>query len=156
MDQRQVRPERTHWRDEALSLRHREYGWNVPAVDLDFPLIEYDHAEPVALIEHKNEHAHVDLGSSGIVAIGKAGDRAKLPLYVIRYADDFGWWHIMPANGVARAQMAKVAQPFVVDELTYVTFLYRLRKRTPPREVLLHVCELRRMEPPKWVTDLTA
>ena len=33
-----VRAERTHWRDEALSERHRLWGYDCPAVDVDFLL----------------------------------------------------------------------------------------------------------------------
>lgn len=38
-------PERTGWRDENLSRRHREWGFHCPAVDLGFLLIEYDTGE---------------------------------------------------------------------------------------------------------------
>ena len=35
----EVRPERTGWRDEKLSQRHRMWGWDCPAVDIDFLLL---------------------------------------------------------------------------------------------------------------------
>jgi hypothetical protein len=60
--------ERTGWRDEELSLRHRLYwGRDCPAVDVDFMLsdapemfddnfrlVEYYHSKPKALIEYKH------------------------------------------------------------------------------------------------------
>ena len=52
-----VRAERTGWRDQALSDRHREWGFNCPSVDLDFLMVEYNIGLPVALVEYKNERA---------------------------------------------------------------------------------------------------
>lgn len=39
--------ERTGWRDERLSRRHREWGFDCPMVDCDFIAVEFDHKEPV-------------------------------------------------------------------------------------------------------------
>jgi hypothetical protein len=47
--QLRVRPERTRWRDEALSARHRKWGFHCPAVDLDLILCEYDTAHVAAI-----------------------------------------------------------------------------------------------------------
>ena len=48
----EVRQERTGWRDEALSKRHRDWGWDCPAIDIDFLMIEYDKGKSVALVEY--------------------------------------------------------------------------------------------------------
>ena len=49
-----VRQERTNWRDQELSARHRTWGFNCPAVDLDFLMVEYNIGKPVGLIEYKH------------------------------------------------------------------------------------------------------
>lgn len=59
--------ERTGWRDQELSNRHRTWGHDCPAEDVDFlldtqptmfndsfRLVEYYHARPKALIEYKH------------------------------------------------------------------------------------------------------
>src|ERR1700676_3377212 len=45
--------ERSGWRDQEISARHRDWGTDCPAVDIDFFLTEYNHGKPVALIEYK-------------------------------------------------------------------------------------------------------
>lgn len=46
-----MKEEKWGMRDQDLSERHRLYGYNLPCVDLDFPLLEFHHEKPVALIE---------------------------------------------------------------------------------------------------------
>ena len=48
-------------RDAWLSGRHRVWGSNVPAMDLDFILAEYDRCVPIALIDYKHERATINL-----------------------------------------------------------------------------------------------
>lgn len=37
-----VAEERNGWRDERISKRHRQWGRDCPAVDIDFLMLEYD------------------------------------------------------------------------------------------------------------------
>ena len=53
-----VKQERTNWRDEALSQRHRQWGWNCPGLDLDFVFLEYDKGRAVAVVEYKTKTRH--------------------------------------------------------------------------------------------------
>ena len=50
------RTERLGWRDERLSERHGHWGFNCPAVDLDFVMLEYNHGKPCALVEYKHKN----------------------------------------------------------------------------------------------------
>jgi hypothetical protein len=43
------------WRDEAISQRHRLWGFNCPAVDIDFLMIEYDQGKPAACVSRLYE-----------------------------------------------------------------------------------------------------
>jgi hypothetical protein len=123
-----VRPERTGWRDEALSRKHREWGWDCPAVDLDFILVEYDQGLPVAVIEYKHENAKpVSLTHPSYMALAILGERADLPIFVVRYADDFSWWEVQAINTVATAILSTLRR---VSESQYVKFLHWLRGRT--------------------------
>lgn len=130
----QVRPERTGWRDEAISRRHRLYGWDCPAVDIDFLVLEYDAAEPVALVEFKNEHAaFADPRHPSYRALRKLADRAGVPFFGVRYASDFSWFRVLPLN---RRALGRLPAKAVMTEEEWVSFLYRLRGRDPPPEVL--------------------
>jgi hypothetical protein len=122
--------ERTGWRDEELSRRHRTWGYDLPAVDLDFVLLEYDHSVPVALIEHKHElAAPVDFNSPNIAALRSLADGARLKAFVVRYGASLDWYRVRPLN-----EQAKVIVPDEVrlNEAEYVRFLYRLRGRECP------------------------
>lgn len=133
VQQRQVRQERTGWRDIGILLRHRAYGFNVPALDVDW-LLEFDSGEPCALFEFKHQRANLRNTSPATwSALSRLGDRAKLPVFLVRYADDYSWYIVAPVNAIAKRIFPK---PRRMSECEYVTFLYALRKRRPPVEVL--------------------
>ncbi len=119
--------ERTGWRDQGLSDRHHDWGFDLPATDLDFILIEYDQAQPCALIEYKRESAPLpDLSKPNYKAFAILGERADLPCFVVRYAGDFSWWEVIPANMPAGQILAEAR---TVSERQYVRFLHWLRGR---------------------------
>lgn len=128
-----VKGERTWWRDGNLSERHRKWGLGVPAVDLDFLLIEYDRGMPSAIIEYKSEFAQEQWPSHpSYLALCSLGDRAELPVFVVRYAQNFSWWKIIPLNNVAKRILPERVQ---VNELLYVSWLYNIRGLQPPKEI---------------------
>lgn len=122
-----VREERTGWRDEGLSQRHRNWGYDCPAVDIDFLLIEYDNSMPVALVEYKNEQAQCpNFQNASYQAIINLGDMANIPVFSVRYSSDFSWWEVYPLNSLAADNGYGM---FELTEKQYVSFLYRLRGR---------------------------
>lgn len=128
-----VKTERTGWRDEKLSLRHREWGWDCPAIDIDFLALEYDTGDPIALIEYKNEHAKPQYRSHpSYQALIKLGTRANLPVFAVRYADDLSWYRVVPLNSIARNHL-NTTKTF--DEHDFVSFLYKLRNRLVPFDI---------------------
>ena len=122
-----VKEERTGWRDLAMSKRHRDWGQDCPAVDIDFLMIEYDLGIPVALIEYKHEAAKPGNSSHpSYRAISIMATRAALPFFVVRYAGNFSWWRVVPINNIAQTiQPTRIE----VDEKQYIQFLYKLRGR---------------------------
>ncbi len=125
-----VRAERTGWRDQELSLRHRAWGWDCPAVDIDFLMVEYDKGEPVAVVEYKHENAPPQSPSHpSYRALVKLADRAGLPMLFVRYAADFSWFRVTPLNDCA---MAILPARLTMTEQEWVTLLYRLRGREVP------------------------
>jgi hypothetical protein len=125
-----VRQEQKAWRDGAISARHREYGVNCPAVDLDFLLVEFHIGKPVALIEYKRFPTPLSLTSSATfrALLNLAEDRfVPLPLLVVRYWPDIWAFEIARLNTVAE-------QHFTLGEILcerdYVARLYKLRRLT--------------------------
>lgn len=129
--------ERTGWRDLALSERHRRYGFDCPAVDLDFVLLEYDAGKAAAVVEFKHERAAPQYPNQpSFRALADLGNRAVLPVLACRYESDFSWWKVVPLN--------EVAKKFVPDRVTmtereWVSLLYRLRGRDAPDSVLNNI-----------------
>lgn len=131
---RQVSTERTGWRDQNLSLRHRQWGIACPAIDIDLLLIEMDRAKAVALIEYKGELAQPQLpGHPSYLALCDLGNRADLPVFAARYAHDFSWFRVVPLNPRAKCIMPTRR---MMTERQFVTLLYNLRGVQPPEPVL--------------------
>ena len=126
--------ERTGWRDEHLSARHREYGCDCPAVDLDFLLIEYDYSEPKALVEYKNQHTWPiqPKKNPSIAAMAKLANDAGLPAFLVRYADDFSWFKVLGLNEEAANYLD--INPQVMDEVSWVEILHAVRGRRMSEE----------------------
>lgn len=130
----EVRAERTGWRDEALSRRHRRWGWDCPAVDLDFLFLEYDRGKASAIVEYKNEHAAPQYASHPTYqAMIDLGDRAGVPVLACRYSDDFTQWKVTPLNSTAKKI---IPERQTLDETGWVRLLYRIRGYELPQSVI--------------------
>lgn len=130
-----VRKERTGWRDLGLSDRHRKWGTNCPAVDLDFLMIEFDCGKAVALVEYKNEHAPIwSAAHPTVQAVIDLGSRAGVPVFVVRYASDYAWWTVTPLNRKAKDLVPEKLTK--IPEREWVSLLYMMRGYVIPEEVL--------------------
>lgn len=127
--------ERSGWRDEWISRRHRDlYGRDCPALDLDFMLIEYDTAEPRALVEYKDEHAMFRIDHPSIVSLSKLGTRAEIPAFVCVYSKIHGKdWKITPLNLEATAFVKETTS---MPEARWVEILYLCRGGHAPADVI--------------------
>jgi hypothetical protein len=135
MSERAVRTERSGWRDEALSRRHRKWGWDCPGTDFDF--IEYDGGRAVAVVEYKHECSEPTHPSSSNIRalLDICNNRYNpLPLFGVRYAADFSWFRVKPLNEIAWRRMRKRTSA-EVTELQWVMFLYMLRNRRIPDDL---------------------
>lgn len=121
--------ERTGWRDQPMSDRHRKWGQNCPMVDIDFLVVEYDYCVPIALIEYKNERAEIKEDANYKTLI-RLGNMSRLPLFRVQYANTFEWWQVESLNGFAEHHLSAQTK---MTERQYVTFLYKLRGRKLPK-----------------------
>ena len=95
--------ERTNWRDQGLSARHRTWGDNLYASDLDFILCEYNWSICCAIIEYKSEFAtKPNFSSSQYKSLINLGNRADCPLFSVIYSKDFSNYKITPLNDSAK------------------------------------------------------
>jgi len=136
----EVKKERTGWRDMGLSERHRRWGWDCPAVDLDFLFLEYDKGKAVAIVEYKNEHARTQHSTHPTYqAMIDLGNRAGIPVFASRYTDDFSCWKVTSLNGKAREFLPQARG---MTEKEWVTFLYLIRGYELPDSVFVDSIEV--------------
>ena len=131
----EVKKERSGWRDEGISRRHRLWGVSCSATDIDFLLVEYIYNTPKAIIEYKNAHAPPQkLSASQYQVLKKLGDRAQIPVFAVRYADDFSKFYVVPVNKKSSKLLRKRT---TMTENEFVTFLYKIRNiNFVPAEIL--------------------
>lgn len=125
-----VKAERTGWRDEGLSLRHRWWGFDCPCVDIDFLLLEFDRGEPSALVEYKHENAREQVsGHPSYRALRKLCNCASIPFFGTRYADDYSWFRAVPLNHFAKEWLSEATE---MSEQDWVELLYKIRGNEMP------------------------
>lgn len=132
--ERPVRQERTGWRDQGLSQRHRQWGYDVPAVDIDFLVCEYDTNTPKACVEYKAMYGQpIQSNTSALKAVTALCDAARVPFFLVAYDPKDFWVSIKSMNAFGQKYV-----PFAryMSEARYVTFLYELRGRTASPIVL--------------------
>jgi hypothetical protein len=123
--------ERTGWRDQALSDRHRTWGQECPAVDLDFLMCEFNRGVPVTLIDYKRYTANLAYtnGRTTDALSGFYNARGEqLPFFMTRYWPDIWAFEVWPKNLAAVAVLKK--ESALMTEQEFVRFLYWLRKTT--------------------------
>lgn len=93
--------ERSGWRDKEISQRHRSWGFNCPAVDLDFLMVEYNLGCPVAVVEYKHHlSTETNFKHPTYRALGQLYDERgkQLPLLVAKYWPDIWAFKHLPLN----------------------------------------------------------
>ena len=141
-DYSKTRPERTQWRDQKLSERHRKWGFNCPAIDIDFLMIEFHVGKPIAIVDYKRYTGSIkNLNQKSINAISTLANNSNIPFFVVFYWDDIWAFQITAINNIAKniLQQHKIDKNKILTEQQYVSFLYKLRniKLTKEEEKLI-------------------
>lgn len=108
-----------------MSERHRLWGWNCPAVDVDFLMVEYNRGKPCALIEYKRyTAAEVNPLHPSYQAIRLIADAANIPFAVSFCWPEIWAFQVVPINERAH-EFFEIGELF--SELEYVVRLYEMR-----------------------------
>lgn len=130
-----VRHERSGWRDLDFNDRHRDWGFDCPATDIDKLFIEYNHGKASALVEYKHEQAGAqNMDHPTYQAMIDLANAASKPAFFVRYAGDFSWFRVFPMNPLATEWVGYDYQD--LSERSYVQLLYRVRGIPCPLAVL--------------------
>lgn len=134
-DARVTSSERTGWRDQEISQRHRRWGLYCTAVDIDFLLVEYKLGTPVALVEYKQCQAiPPDLTHGSYRALAALANASLIPFYIAVYWPESWAFQIEPGNEYA---LEWFFDGELLTEREYVTRMYKMRRETIPRDVLM-------------------
>jgi hypothetical protein len=143
--------ERTGWRDLELNDRHRQWGFNCPAFDLDFIMVEYDNREPIAFVEYKAKKLPDGylLKDANIEVLWKLARLASRPAFIVEYykQDGVRRWAVTGIDKLAANKMSYFTKTMQIKhrvectELEYVSFLYWLRGREMPPQVASYIQE---------------
>jgi hypothetical protein len=121
--------ERTGWRDEALSRRHRTWGAKCAGTDVDFLFIEYSFGVPVAIFDYKHwmklKKGGVDLNDYNNLALASVANNSKIPFSIAFYWPDIWAFLVLPVNEYARGYFS---QDEMLTEREYVSRLYKMRR----------------------------
>jgi len=128
-ESRTVSPERTGWRDEGISRRHREWGFNCPAVDLDFLVVEYNLGLPVALVEYKHFKAREPVIDHptyrALTALADGYNQEPLPFIIAFYWPEIWAFRVSPINQVSKTNFQDGE---FLTEFDFVARLYQMRR----------------------------
>lgn len=146
--------ERTGWRDQEISKRHRDWGMNCPAVDLDFVLLEFNHGVPVAVVDYKHcakANPLEGLNEWAIKAMSALYNELgeNLPFFVARYWPGPWAFSVLPMNEPARKWLPGDWTP--MTEQQWVTGLHRLRKLVLSAGDQRQIARLKQEMPPAEV-----
>lgn len=125
------RTERLGWRDERLSERHGHWGFNCPAVDIDFLLVEYNTGKTCALIEYKHKNTsppNVQHASyRAIVDLADGYRHRALPCLIAIYDPDTWAFKVIPLNEAGIRHYAHCQNQWITEQ-RFVRSLYLMRK----------------------------
>lgn len=124
--ERQVKTERTGWRDEWISNRHRGWGWDCPMVDIDWLVVDYTRKQAVAIVEYKAKGAkQPNPADANYTVLRGIADKLNIPFFVVFYSPDEAMFMVEAFNPLGKAI---VANKQVMTERQYVGFMYSIRK----------------------------
>jgi hypothetical protein len=131
------RKERTGWRDQEISSRHRIWGFDCPMRDVDFIVVEYHRGIAAAFVEYKHAGASKrEIHSSQHAPLTTLQTHGRdLPFFVVVYDPDTWWFTVHTKNSAAIAMVAAWLSvsgiegdgDMVLTEHDYVWLLYHIR-----------------------------
>ena len=138
------------WRDQGVSERHRTYGFDCPAVDLDFVVVEYDTGLPKGLVDLKFSCHALNTDHPSHRAVAWLASGRGLPYFVAEYHVDSWTYKLWPINPEADEFLDQhgVHSEQRISEFQYVTLLYALRGKPLPPDVGARLSRWPRIKPP--------
>lgn len=125
----------TGWRDGLLNVRHTYWGHEAPAVGMQFPMIEYDKGDPLAVISYQRRGEQLPSGrevSRTYEAFGRLHRETgeQLPFFTVQY-DVRNWSYRVFSHNESARQFLDQGWTKMTEQ-QFARNLYRLRGRHAP------------------------
>lgn len=132
---KEVRPERTGWRDEALDALLKQHGMEQPDA---FLVTEYNYGKSVAIIEYKDIHANPKPDSRLINYCKQRKNKEYYFVILFDYEKKGNLYRITKfliyAGNTNASEFLKERyagdSPIILTELQFIKFLYEIRDNT--------------------------
>ena len=125
---KEVRVERTDWRDSKLGYIHKEYNFECPCDNVEFLMLEYDQSTPVALVDYRLQ-GRLKAGCSKAVTYICKNREKELPYLICEYKisdqKTIEYVNMIPCNSSA---VEKFGQQRKMSEKEFVKLLYKCRE----------------------------
>lgn len=130
-----VRPERTGWRDEALDILLKQHGMEQPD---SFLVTEYNYGKSVAIIEYKDIHASPKPDNRLINYCKQRKNKEYYFVILFDYEKKGSFYRItrflIYAGNTNASEFLKEYytgdSPIILTELQFIKFLYEIRDNT--------------------------
>ena len=108
------------------------WGFDLPALDIDFLLLNYNHGKPIALIDYTTGYR--DVTHPSFTALRALATAARIPVFLVYHErHKLVWFHVRALNQDAAKRLGQQQQ--LLSEVDYVAFLYKLTGRAMPKDI---------------------
>jgi len=128
---REVRKERTDWRDSKLDKIHNLFGYECPCENVEFLMIEYDQGTPVALVDYRLKGRVNSEPSKSVIELCK-NRNFEIPFIVVNYEilnKQMTNIDILCCNSSA---INVIGNKTGITEKDYVKIMYSIREKIVP------------------------
>lgn len=152
-DENGVIVERSGWRDEKLSRRHRTWGRDIAVTNLDFiaspetmideetnsVFAEIWYRRPVLITDYKSmKPTAVDWDTAALGCLQFMANQCKCAITVVFYSPNYWWFYVVPGNEIADRLYKGGGY---LTEFQYVLSLYQLRGIAMPSHIARNLCK---------------
>ncbi|MHB1460438.1 MAG: hypothetical protein ACYC1M_04055 [Armatimonadota bacterium] len=110
---------------------HRSLGSQLPMMDIDVLLVEFDMCKPVGILELKSSYWLPNLSGACLRTLRALGNMANLPTFCVRCSRDHQSFEVYPLNRLATSIISKPTT--MTRNGTYEQFLRELRVKARSR-----------------------
>ena len=126
----------TGWRDPAIKTWHARHGYAAPAAGMALPMVEYDHGEPVAVVNYVRRDMGLPHGHDVLAAFNAFGHLhslagTELPFITAQY-DPSNWAMRLFGHNDSAQSLLDTDDWTMVTERHFAQQLFRLRGKQLP------------------------